>query len=86
MVLPAIRNDYAMAGAYRYRPGPPLTVPTTVLTGDADPNVTPDDAGRWAEVVGGTFTLRVLPGGHFFLNDHTAGISSLIEEELADAH
>ncbi|MEU0656387.1 thioesterase II family protein [Streptomyces albogriseolus] len=86
MVLPAIRNDYAMAGAYRYRPGPPLTVPTTVLTGDADPNVTPDDAGRWAEVVGGTFALHVLPGGHFFLNDHTAGISSLIEEELADAH
>ncbi|MFC7986282.1 thioesterase II family protein [Streptomyces sp. NPDC057336] len=86
MVLPAIRNDYAMAGAYRYRPGPPLSVPTTVLTGDADPNVTPDDARRWSEVVGGPFNLHVLPGGHFFLNDHTAGICSLIEEELGDAH
>ncbi|MFB8751070.1 thioesterase II family protein [Streptomyces parvulus] len=85
MVLPAIRNDYAMAGAYRYRPGPPLPVPATVLTGDADPNVTPEDARRWSEVVAGPCELNVLPGGHFFLNDHTAGICSLIEEALADA-
>ncbi|MFI1734604.1 thioesterase II family protein [Streptomyces acidicola] len=85
MVLPAIRNDYAMAGAYRYRPGPPLSVPTTVLTGDADPNVTLDDARRWSEVIGGPCAVNVLPGGHFFLNDHTAGICSLIEEALSHA-
>ncbi|MEV5156249.1 alpha/beta fold hydrolase [Streptomyces werraensis] len=86
MVLPAIRNDYAMAGAYRYRPGPPLPVPVTVLTGDADPNVTPEDARRWSEVAAGAFALHVLPGGHFFLNDHTARVCSLIEEALGDAH
>ena len=61
---PAIRNDYTMAGAYRYRPGPPLSVPTTVLTGDADPNVTIEDARRWSEVIGEPCALNVLPGGH----------------------
>ena len=86
MVLPAIRSDYAMAGAYRYRPGPPLSLPTTVLTGDDDPNVTPSDAQRWSEVVAGPFALHVLPGGHFFLNDRTAQVCSLIEEALRDAH
>ncbi|MFF3177795.1 thioesterase II family protein [Streptomyces sp. NPDC057900] len=82
MVLPALRNDYGMAGAYRHRAGAPLSVPLTVLTGDSDPNVSVDDARRWSEVAGGPVDLRVLPGGHFFLNDRSETVCHIIEEAL----
>ncbi|MFE7777912.1 thioesterase II family protein [Streptomyces sp. NPDC057445] len=85
MVLPAIRSDYAMAGAYRHRPGPAVRFPVTALTGDSDPNVSVEDAQRWSEVAGGPFGLHVLPGGHFFLNDRTESVGHIIEEALDDA-
>ncbi|MFJ8888907.1 thioesterase II family protein [Streptomyces sp. NPDC102402] len=82
MVLPALRNDYGMAGAYRHRAGAPLSVPLTVLTGDSDPNVSVEDARRWSEVAGGPVDLHVLPGGHFFLNDRSETVCHIIEEAL----
>lgn len=85
MVLPAIRSDYEMAGAYRHRPGPALGVPLTALTGDSDPNVSVEDARRWSEVAGDSFRLHVLPGGHFFLNDRTESVGHIIAEALDHA-
>ncbi|WP_338673627.1 alpha/beta fold hydrolase [Streptomyces sp. SCSIO 30461] len=81
MVLPALRNDYGMAGTYRHRAGA-LPVPLTVLTGDRDPNVSVEDARRWSEVAGGLVGLHVLPGGHFFLNDRLESVCHIIEEAL----
>lgn len=85
MVLPAIRNDYAMAGAYRHQPVPVLRVPVTVLTGDSDPNVSVEHARRWSQVVGGPFALHMLPGGHFYLNDRTESVGHIIAEALDHA-
>ncbi|MEU7068378.1 alpha/beta fold hydrolase [Streptomyces sp. NPDC046161] len=86
MVLPAIRSDYEMAGAYVHRPGAALRMPVTVLTGDSDPNVCVQDAQRWSEVAAGDFRLWVMPGGHFFLNDRTRSVCTIIEEALEHAH
>ncbi|WP_331733515.1 alpha/beta fold hydrolase [Streptomyces sp. NBC_01276] len=86
MVLPAIRGDYRAAGAYVHRPGPPLRVPVTVLTGDRDPNVSVDDALRWSQVVDGPFGLCVLPGGHFFLTERAEDVRSIVEGALDRAH
>jgi surfactin synthase thioesterase subunit len=85
MVLPALRNDYAMAGAYRHQPVPVLRVPVTVLTGDSDPNVSVEHARRWSQVAGGPFALQVLPGGHFYLNDRTESVGHIIAEALDHA-
>ncbi|MFB7030275.1 MULTISPECIES: thioesterase II family protein [unclassified Streptomyces] len=82
MVLPALRNDYGMAGSYRHLVGTPLSVPLTVLTGDSDPNVSVDDARRWSEVAGGPVELHVLPGGHFFLDERPENVRHIIEEAL----
>lgn len=85
MVLPALRSDYELAGAYRYRPGEALRTPVTVLTGDRDPNVPVRDACRWSEVAAGPFGVCVLPGGHFFLNERPDEVRAVIEGALADA-
>jgi surfactin synthase thioesterase subunit len=82
MVLPAIRSDYTAAETYVYRPGAPLSCPVTVLTGDADPKTTLDEARAWRAHTTGAFDLRVYPGGHFFLANHQPAILRLLAERL----
>ncbi|WP_340563479.1 thioesterase II family protein [Streptomyces sp. GSL17-111] len=86
VVLPALRNDARMADGYRPRPDPALTVPLTVLTGDADPHVPVEDARAWQDVVqGGSAELHVLPGGHFYLDDHVGDVCRVVEAAMGGA-
>jgi surfactin synthase thioesterase subunit len=82
MILPPVRSDYRALKKYVYRPGPNLTCPITALTGDADPQVTLDEAGAWREHTDGAFGLRVFPGGHFYLSSQQAEVASVILERL----
>ncbi|GFH34441.1 thioesterase II family protein [Streptomyces pacificus] len=85
MVLPAIRGDYRAAETYRYLPGPPLTCPVTALTGDRDPKTTVGEAAGWEERTTGPFRLRVFPGGHFFLAEHSEAVVELLSGETPSA-
>ena len=78
MVLPAIRNDYRAAETYRYRPGPDLRCPVAVLIGDRDPKVTLVEARAWAGHTTGEMSLRVFPGGHFYLDEHRHDVVNAI--------
>ncbi|MEV4259162.1 thioesterase domain-containing protein, partial [Spirillospora sp. NPDC049652] len=74
LVLPYVRNDFALVEGYRPderagRDGPPLDVPVTAIVGDADGNVTAEQAGRWRETTSAGFALKVLPGDHFYLQE-----------------
>ncbi|MFJ2746597.1 thioesterase II family protein [Streptomyces sp. NPDC087297] len=82
-VLPAIRGDYKAAETYRYRPGPALACPITVLTGDIDPAVTAEEAAGWADHTDGPFALHRFTGGHFYLNQHSSEVIDLIRQQLA---
>ncbi len=84
MVLPAIRADYQAAETYVMPAGTgPLRCPLTVLTGDADPKTTVEEARAWERHTTGPFDLSVFPGGHFFLADQRAGVLALVSERLA---
>lgn len=71
LILPAMRADYHAVATYE--PPPPgrarVGCPITALIGDADPRTTPQEAVVWREYTTGAFDLRVLPGGHFYLDD-----------------
>ncbi|MFE0330979.1 thioesterase II family protein [Streptomyces sp. NPDC058960] len=82
LALPAIRGDYKAVETYRYRPGPPLSVPVVALTGDKDPKVNPAEAGRWSRYTTGPFELQVFDGGHFYLVEHLDRITGLLREAL----
>jgi surfactin synthase thioesterase subunit len=84
MILPALRGDYKAAETYRYRQGPPLECPITVLTGDADSEVTMDEARAWSEHTTGAFDLQVFTGGHFYLNDHAPAVIAQIAKHVAE--
>jgi surfactin synthase thioesterase subunit len=83
MVLPAIRADYQAAETYVMSPETgPLRCPVTVLTGDADPKTTLEEARAWQRHTTGPFDLSVFPGGHFFLADQRASVLALVAERL----
>ena len=78
MILPAVRADYRAIETYRCAPGGTVRCPVVALVGDADPQVTPDEARDWARHSTGPFDLRVFPGGHFYLLEHAAAVLAAI--------
>ncbi|HEX7306757.1 thioesterase II family protein [Lentzea sp.] len=84
MVLPAVRADYRAAETYRYAEGPGITAPISVAVGDEDPLVTLDEARAWHRHTTGTTELHVLPGGHFFLEDHWPRVCNLVRDKVRE--
>jgi surfactin synthase thioesterase subunit len=82
MILPAVRADYRAAETYRYPPGADLSCPLHALTGDDDPKVTVEEAAAWQAHTSSEFQLHVYPGGHFYLNNHTAKVLAVISGQL----
>nr|ACY06298.1 thioesterase [Streptomyces flaveolus] len=82
MILPALRADYRAVETYQRTPGPRLSCPFVVMTGDADPRVTPDEARTWAEETDGAFELEVYPGAHFYLVAQQQAVLARIEATM----
>ncbi|OEV02650.1 thioesterase II family protein [Streptomyces oceani] len=76
LYLPALRADTTVLETYRHRPGPPLDCPISVFGGTEDFDCPESDLAAWGELTTGDHTVRMLPGGHFFL--HTSQ-SQLLE-------
>ncbi|MEU7135791.1 alpha/beta fold hydrolase [Streptomyces sp. NPDC046261] len=83
MAMPAIRGDYQAIETYRCDPEDrAVRCPITVLTGDADPRTTLEEAAAWERHTEGAFRLEVFPGGHFFLATQQAAVNRQISREL----
>ncbi|MGW7413534.1 thioesterase II family protein [Streptomyces sp. NPDC054863] len=85
LVLPSVRADYKALRSYSWPPGPRLACPISVLVGDSDPVVTPEGVAAWGEYSASTTDVRVLPGGHFFLDDRIEEVADLITAKLGVA-
>ncbi|MEU1311715.1 alpha/beta fold hydrolase [Streptomyces cinnamoneus] len=83
LVLPAIRADFTIVGTYGPRPAVPVGCPVHAYVGDADPAVSQDDMGAWADVAPQGFSLRVLPGGHFYLVEQRAELIDAVSRRPA---
>lgn len=78
MLLSIIRDDYVLVDSYRPDPAAaPLRTEVLALVGDSDPRVPAEDVEAWAGVTSAEFHMRVLPGGHFYLAEHTAEVLKL---------
>ncbi|MER5212544.1 alpha/beta fold hydrolase [Streptomyces sp. NPDC002838] len=84
IVLPAVRADYQLVDDYSGGRRPPLDCPVYGYTGDNDSEVTPEQMRGWAELTRGTFRLRVLPGGHFYLRAEEATLLADLSDVLGD--
>jgi surfactin synthase thioesterase subunit/glycosyltransferase involved in cell wall biosynthesis len=67
VILPALRADTRLYRNYIYRDRPPLSCPIHAYGGEQDPNVKPEHLQAWQEHTTGAATVRMFPGGHFYL-------------------
>ncbi len=67
LFLPTLRADLELIETYAYRPGPPLDCPLSVFGGQQDPRTSVASLDAWRSQTRGPFTLRMFPGGHFFV-------------------
>jgi surfactin synthase thioesterase subunit len=82
LMLPVIRADMALCNSYVYEPGPPLECPITVFGGLEDHVSSRACLESWQSYTKGPFTLRMLPGGHFFINSWAVPVFEVIRQEL----
>lgn len=84
VMLPVLRADFTVADTYRHQPGPRLSCPVTAFGSPADPEVSVGQLRGWARTTTDRFTVRVLPGDHFFLHTARAQLLRLVAEALGD--
>ncbi|MDA9528479.1 thioesterase [Bradyrhizobium sp. CCBAU 25338] len=81
-VLPVLRADFLMCGAYVYRPRRPLPCPVHVFAG-ADDETSREALETWRRETSASFTLDILPGHHFFIHTQQAELIERIGAVLA---
>lgn len=88
LFVPIFRADLELTETYQYTQEPPLACPISAFGGLADHQVTLTDHAAWGDQTTGAFTLRMLPGGHFFLQETRtrllAALSSDLRQTLAE--
>jgi surfactin synthase thioesterase subunit len=82
VVLPVLRADFMMAGAYAYRPRPALPCPVHVLAGTRDDLDRPALEAWGLETCGG-FAIDLFEGDHFFIHARQAEVLSVLDAALS---
>lgn len=83
LMLPLLRSDFELLETYVPPTGPPLECPIRVFGGDRDPSVTREDLEAWRGHSERFLGVRILPGGHFYLQEQRAPLLRWIAEDLA---
>jgi medium-chain acyl-[acyl-carrier-protein] hydrolase len=82
LMLPLLRADFALCQTYAYSPEPPLDCPINVFGGLQDQDVPRGYLEAWREQTSNTFTLRMLPGDHFFLRTFQPLLLNIFSQQL----
>lgn len=79
---PILRADFKLCETYIYEPVEPLDVPLSVFGGERDPKVSAAVLAPWRAHTRAAVSVRVLPGGHLFLQSARAELVSAILSDL----
>lgn len=85
LVLPSLRADFTATETYIYKDEPPLPIPISAFGGWRDPLTTRESLGAWRIHTTGYFSMRMLPGDHFFLHSAERVLLELMVSELRQA-
>jgi medium-chain acyl-[acyl-carrier-protein] hydrolase len=85
LLLPCLRADVTALEQHRYGSEPPLTCPILAFGGTSDRGVPVSSLDAWRRETSAQFSLRLFPGGHFFLqNARTQVLQAVIDAAMAD--
>jgi medium-chain acyl-[acyl-carrier-protein] hydrolase len=82
LMMPTLRADFTACQTYAYVAEPPLACPITAMGGKSDTEVAPENLERWRVHTTGAFSLRVIPGDHFFIHTAAEGFLGELTAEL----
>ncbi|MFE2322360.1 thioesterase II family protein [Streptomyces sp. NPDC059385] len=82
LVVPTIRADFAAVETYAPEPGAAVTCPVVALIGDGDHRVTAEQAAAWRDHTTSDFSLRIFPGGHFYLVERQRDVITTITAHM----
>jgi len=81
LLLPAFRADFTILETYRYRPGPPLTVPLEVFGADRDA-VSLADLEPWRDHTTSDVRIHRFAGGHFYFREDLRALLEVLAAVL----
>lgn len=79
---PVLRADFAICESYEYSIEPPLDCPITAFGGLNDREVSRQELDLWREQTSAAFSLRMLPGDHFFINSAKSLLLQILYRQL----
>lgn len=83
VLLPTLRADLTLCDLYGYSSDTPLNCPFQLYAGRDDTEVPPEDMETWSEHSTQSSSLRIFPGGHFFLRSDGDALMQAIAGALA---
>ena len=81
-LMKVLRADFALVHDYRYRSGPRLTMPISVLAGRSDHHGGGSDVGKWADETTAETSVHWFDGDHFFINSHQQEVIARVREDM----
>ncbi|MEP6912146.1 MAG: thioesterase domain-containing protein, partial [bacterium] len=81
-ILPLLRADFELCQHYEYTSRTPLKCPVTAFGGMCDADVSREQLTAWREHTSGGFSLRMLPGDHFFIHSSELMLLQMLTLEL----
>jgi medium-chain acyl-[acyl-carrier-protein] hydrolase len=84
LMLPALRADFTICGTYEYMSDAPLDCPITAFGGTQDPLVSHDQIAAWRDQTSSGFSIRAVPGDHFFLHSARSLLLWSVEHDLRE--
>jgi surfactin synthase thioesterase subunit len=81
-LLPTIRADFQVINTFTYSREAPLDCPISAFGGLQDALVNREHLAAWRKHTRSSFTLRLFPGNHFFLQSARSPLLQAISQEL----
>jgi medium-chain acyl-[acyl-carrier-protein] hydrolase len=85
LMLPTLRADFRIVQTYSYYLGPLLTCPITAFGGSHDLEVNEHQLREWRHHTSASFVLKMLPGGHLFMQTEAPALLAEIDRRLFSA-
>jgi medium-chain acyl-[acyl-carrier-protein] hydrolase len=85
LVLPIVRDDFALYEEYSFRVDDPLPVPISVFGGLSDQAVPIGDLLAWGQHTTKSFQCHFYGGGHFFLFDAELPVIDDLQRDIEES-
>ncbi|WP_420630850.1 thioesterase II family protein [Candidatus Leptofilum sp.] len=80
LLLPMLRADFAVYEQYQFDEAEPLNCPITMLGGEADPLVPPENLAEWAVHSSSPGKMHLFSGDHFYLQGQETAVWQVIRQ------